>query len=431
MDDGSRLLLIVVLALLACAMYFAFAETAFASVSGIKLKTDADRGDTRAIKALHVYDNFDQAVTTILICTNIIHIAIASIVTILVTRRWGISAVTLSTFATTFIVFFFGEMLPKSIAKIHSEKICLSTAASLSFFITILKPISICLAAIGNAFSSITKGDPEATVTEEELYDILDDMTEEGSINEAQNDLISSALQFGDTTVESILTSRVDVSSVDISMPPEKILDIIKNSNHSRLPAYSGTIDNIVGILQIRKFIKEYIKNNRNIDVKDLLDEAYFVHQSTKIDELLTIMSTKKLNIAIVTDNYGGTLGIVTIEDILEELVGEIWDEDDIASEPIVYISPNTYEVDPEETVGDLFDELDIEYDEEESEELHNKLLGELTFENFSSIPDVGDTFTYRDLDIAISSMEHHRIRKLTVTLCLQEQTEEKESAEL
>lgn len=415
MDDGSRLSFIVAAVLILCAMYFALVETAFASVSQTKLKTDQDRGDNRAKKALWITDNFDRAVTTILICTNIIHLTAASVVTVAVTRIWGMSAVTISTLLITLLMFFFGEMLPKSIAKKYSEHICLATAGSLRLFMIILQPLSAFLTMIGKGVSRLAKREPEASVTEEELYDIIEDMAEEGSLDEEQSDLISSALQFGDVTAESVLTSRVDLVAVDIEKTPDEILELIKKETHTRIPVYSGSVDNIIGILQIRTFIKEYLHNKDHLDLGPLLDEPYFVHSSIKIDELLSIMSRKKLNMAVITDNFGGTRGIITVEDILEELVGEIWDEDDVAMEPIQRIGEDLYEVDSQETLGDVLDELDLEVDDEDDEELTNKLMGELAYEQFSRIPQEGDQFEYAGMQITVSAMEHNRILMLQV----------------
>ena len=322
MDDGSQSTWLIVILLLFAAMFFAIAETAFASVSRVRLKTDAERGDKRAETALYVTDHFDRAITTLLICTNIVHIATASIVTVYVTKRWGVSAVSISTLVTTLVVFFFGEMLPKSVARKYSEPISLATAGTLRVIMTVLKPFAALLTMIGNAAAKASKGDDETSVTENDIYDIIEDMTEEGTINEEQSELISSALQFGDVTVESILTPRMDIAAIDINMPQEEILQFIKEQNHSRLPVYEGSIDNIIGILHIRRYIRYYIRIGKALDIRPLLYEPFFVHQSTKIDDLLTIMSRNKINIAVVTDNYGGTLGIVTDEDILEELVG-------------------------------------------------------------------------------------------------------------
>lgn len=417
MDDGSRLSLIIVVVLLFCAAYFAIAETAFSSVPRVKIKTRADRGDTRAKKALFVLDNFEQAITTILICTNIVHITAATIVTVTVTRLWGVSAVTLSTIITTIVVFFAGEMLPKSIAKKYSERLSLAVAGSLCFFMRIFKPLAAVLSAVGSFAARFVKSDPEISVTEDEIYDIIEDMTEEGSLDSERGELISSALQFGSVTVESILTSRVDLAAIDVEDSNEEILEYVRAVKHSRIPVYEGSVDNIIGILQIRKYIKAYLNDKENLDIRSLLDEPYFVHQSTMIDDLLPAMSKGRFNVAVVTDNYGGTLGIVTVEDILEELVGEIWDEDDDIEEPYIMTGEGTWDCEAEMTVSDVFELLEYD-DPDENEEFANKLLGEWAYEQFNEIPKIGDSFEYYDVTVKVSEMNHNRILRLTVNLC-------------
>ena len=215
MDDGSILSVFIIVLLLFFAAYFAVCETSFASVSRARLRAAAERGDKRAMRAQYVCDRFDRAITTILIGTNIVHLAAASYVTVLVTRRWGVSAVTLSTVITTVVVFFVGEMLPKSIGKKYSERFALTTASSLCFFMRIFTPISAVLTAIGNGVSKLTKAESEVTVTEDELYDIIENMTDEGELGEERGELVHSALSFGDVTAESILTARVDLAAVD------------------------------------------------------------------------------------------------------------------------------------------------------------------------------------------------------------------------
>ncbi|MBQ6470071.1 MAG: HlyC/CorC family transporter [Lachnospiraceae bacterium] len=439
MDDGSRISWLIVILLLLAAMYFAIAETAFASVSRNRLKIGADKGDARAKHALFIKDNFDRAITTILIGTNIVHLAAASIVTVTVTKTWGLSAVTVSTLLTTLAVFFFGEMLPKSVARKYSEKLSVQTAPSLRFLMSFFRPLSSALTWLGNTAASLTKGDPEVSVTEEEIYDIIEDMTEEGTLDEEQGDLISSALQFGDVTVESILTSRVDVAALDVDATQATVLAFIKGQPHSRFPVYEGTIDNIIGILQVRKYIKAYLnasKKNREsagqnngkstarhagkekapaLRMRPLLDEPYFVHQSMKIDDLLKTLSQKQINMAVVTDNYGGTLGVVTVEDILEELVGEIWDEDDRAVRKIVRLKDDSLSVSADEHVMDMLEELDIDVDEEESEEIGSKLINELVYENFPEIPKEGDRFDFHGLQITVQSMRNNRILRVRV----------------
>ena len=418
MDDASRLSLTIVVLLLLCAAYFAVAETAFASVSRVKIRIRAERGEPKAVKAMQVLDNFDRAITSILICTNIVHISAASIVTLAVTRMFPDvpGAVTVSTFVMTIVVFFAGEMLPKSIAKKYSERLSLAVAGSLCFFMSVLKPLAKLLSATGNFTAKFVKADPEISVTEDEIYDIIEDMTEEGSLDEERGELISSALQFGETTVESILTSRVDLAALDIDDSPEEMLAFIRAQIHSRLPVYEGSIDNIVGILSIRKFIKAYLRQGAQLDIRSLLDKPYFIHQSANIDGLLPVMSKNRLNMAVVTDNYGGTLGIVTVEDILEELVGEIWDEDDVVEEPCVPCGDGVWDCDAEMAVPDVFELLEFD-DDDEDDEFTNKLLGEWAYEQFDRIPSVGDSFRYRELSVTVSEMRHNRILRLRVCL--------------
>ena len=404
---------LIILALLLCADYFAVCETSFASVSRIRLKTAMERGDRRANKAMYVCEHFDKAITTILIGTNIVHLSCASYVTVLVTRRWGISAVTLSTFVTTIVVFFVGEMLPKSIAKKYSLRLALGTASSLVFFMHLLTPVSFALTKIGEFASHLTRGDSEVSVTEDELYDIIESMTDEGNLDSEQGDLVHSALAFGDLTAESILTARVDMETIDVDDPLDEVLAQVKASRHSRIPVYQDSVDNIIGVLQIRRFMREYLRKREKTDLRSLLDEPYFVHQSAKIDELLSVMSSKKINMTIVTDSYGGTVGIVTVEDILEELVGEIWDEDDEVVEPCVDHGDGSYSFDAGVDIEDAFAFMD--YEDPDETDFDHKLLGEWVYEQFEAIPREGDSFSYNGLRVTVEKVQQRRIMKLRI----------------
>ena len=306
----------VIIVLLLGAGYFAVMETAFASASRIRLKAAADHGNRRAEQALYVLDHFDQAITTLLIGTNILHLTIATLVTVAVQRQWGMWAVTAGTLVTTVVVFFAGEMLPKSIAKKYAERLAMRTARSLRFFMVLFQPLSALLTAFGNAVARRVQSEPAVTVTEDELADIIENMTDDGELTAERGELMSSALSFADVPVESVITARVDVAAVDVDDPPEEILAYVREQRHSRLPVYADSIDNVIGILQIRKYIKACIAaGGKAVDVRPLLDEPVFVHQSTLIAEVLPELSSRKANLAIVTDNYGGTLGIVTVED--------------------------------------------------------------------------------------------------------------------
>ena len=238
-------------------------------------------------------------------------------------------------------------------------------------------------------------------------------MTDEGELDAGQGELVASALDFADVTVESILTARVDVTAIDIDWPTEKIIGLIRELRHSRVPVYEGTIDNIIGVLQLRKYIKAWLTDREHIDLRALLDEPYFIHQSTNIDELLPIMSNKKLNLAIVTDNYGGTLGIVTVEDILEELVGEIWDEEDIVEEPCVRNPDGSYTFDAEVDIEDAFEFMD--YEDPDEYDFEHKLLGEWAYEQFDLLPEEGQSFEYNGLLVTVAKIEHRRILNLRI----------------
>ncbi len=414
MDDGSWLSILFLFLLIGMAMYFAFAETAFASVSKARIRARQERGDHRAKKALWVLDNFDRAITTILIGTNIAHLAAAAVVTVFVTRHWGMGAVVWGTVATTLVLFFLGEMLPKTIAKKYSERFSLGTAGSLCFFMHFFSPAAAVLTAIGEAAARLSKGEGEVSVTEDELYDLIEDMTDAGSLDEDQGDLVQSALEFGDITVEHVLTARVDMAAIDVAWPLTQTTEFIRSQRHTRLPVYEGDTDHIIGILQIRKYIRAWLAQGEALDLRGLLDPAYFVPATTNVDDLLPELSRKRQNMAIVTDAWGGTLGVVTVEDILEELVGEIWDEEDEVQEFFQPIGGGRYEVDARVDVDELFEFLDYE-DPEDNEELIHKPLAEWTLEHFDLMPVQRDTFVYHELEFTVSDVYQHRIRKLTV----------------
>ena len=422
MDGDSWLSWIAIVFCLCMAAYFAVAEVSATSVSRIRLKVRLEQGDKKAKKALYVQDNFDLAISAILIGTNIVHISTATLTTVLVTRTWGASWVALGTIVCTITVFFAGEMLPKSIGKRYSERCAIATAPSLCFFMRIFAPLAKALSHIGEFFSSLFKGDAQVTVTEDELYDIIENMTDEGELPEERAELVHSALEFGDVTVERVFTPRVDVAALDVNTEPEKILAFIREQRHSRLPVYEGSIDNIVGILQIRKYVRAYLKTGEYPKLAELLDTPCFVHQSTSIDELLEELNRRKISLAVVTDNYGGTMGIVTVEDILEELVGEIWDEDDVAQVKFRALGDNTYEVSADTDMEDLFDELD--YPDPENTDWEHKPVGEWVYEQFDMIPSQGESFTWHRLRVTVAAIDHRRIRKLRITL-LPEETPE------
>ena len=329
MDTVPRLPWVWVIILLFAAAYFAVTETAISSANRNRIRLASERGDLRAENALYVLDNFDRAITTILICTNIIHIAVAAIVTVSVTRIYGKGAVTLSTIIMTVLVFFFGEMLPKSVAKKYANRFTLSHAGALRIIMTVLYPLSWILTKIGNFVSELTKTEAELTVTEDEIHDIIEDMTEEGTLEEDEGDLLQSAIEFGTVTVGDIMTPIEKVVAINAEASPEEVLELVRSQVHSRLPVYRNDLNHIIGIMPIRTFIRSYLKKDLPDKIEPLLNKPLFIRNDLKIDDLLPIMAEHQFTLAVVTDGRSHTVGVVSVEDILEELVGEIWDEDD------------------------------------------------------------------------------------------------------
>ena len=411
MDDGPYPWLISALLILFAA-YIAIAETSLASVSRVRMRTLSERGNRKAGRVLAALDHFDRTISTILICTNIAHLGAASLITLAVTRCWGVSAVTLSTFATALVVFFVGEMLPKSVAKKYADTLALWSIGPLTGLIWFFRPASSVLASIGNLSGRRREEEPPITATEDELHEIIDDMTEEGALDEEHGDLISSALRFNDITVESILTPRVDMDAIDIADSPEEILDQIREQTHSRLPVYEEDIDHIIGILRIRRYLRAYLDQGNSVNIRKLLDEPYYVTENARINELLTRMSRDRQSLAIVSDHYGGTAGIVTTEDILETLVGDIYDEEDEVEDSFVDLKNGCYLVDAEENVYDTFEEIGFE-DPEDDEELRDKRLGEWVYEHFQAVPKVQEHFDYHGLKVYVARMDHNRVLKV------------------
>ncbi len=408
MGDDSQFMLTILL-LLVAAMYFATMETAFASVSRIRMKMRYEQGNRNAGKALFVLDNFERAITTLLIGTNITHIASGAVVTLYVTERFGLSAVTIGTIITTFVVFFAGEMMPKIMGKRYRETFSLMGAPSLCFFMFIFKPISAILAWIGMGAAKLTGGDTQVSVTEDELYEIIEDMTDKGNLDSESGELLSSALAFSEVTAESVLTPRVDMAAIDVAWPTEKIVALIKDSTHSRLPVYEDTIDNIVGILQTKKYMKAHLRGRTPTDVRDLCDSPYFVRANLNVDTLLKTMRNNRLYMVIVSGSHGGTLGIVTIEDILEELVSEIWDEDDVVEESFISLGGGRFEVDATLTVDKVFGRLGRNLNQEEKS-LEDVPLSTWVCNNFEHIPGEGDSFEYDDWKVTVTKTHRNKI---------------------
>ncbi|HHY51703.1 MAG TPA: HlyC/CorC family transporter [Clostridiales bacterium] len=417
MDSDSLLLYCGLLVLILGGGYFACAETAFASSNNIRIKNRAEKGDRRAKDALYVLDNFDKALSTMLVGNNIMNIGTASLATLLVTRLWGAGAVVYSTIVTTIVVFFICEMFPKSFAREHPESTALMLAGSLRFVMKILAPVTYVFSWAGNYFSKLFTKTDSPSVTEEELYDIIESIAEDGKIQATDSKLLVSALKFDDITAQEVLTSRVSVVGVEVDSTYPEILDIIKKHKYSRLPVYRETLDDILGILNVRRFIKSYLQYGDTIPITELMDEPYFVHKRKRIDDLLDEMSAQRLHMAVVRDDFGGTMGIVTVEDILEELVGEIWDETDEVREEFKSIGGRRYEVSGDYDILDAFEQMGYQ-GELPWEEQEHKTVSAWAQEELGCIPKEGQTFQYGQIHATVLQVsQKRRITKVLLEL--------------
>jgi CBS domain containing-hemolysin-like protein len=395
MDTDSWLLLVLLFTFILGGGYFASAETAFASSNIMKLKNKSGNGDRRAKNALYIMEHFEKALSTILIGNNIMHIGTASMSAYLVITLWGAGFVTYSTIVTTVVVFLISEMIPKQFAKDKPEFVALALAGSVRFFMKAFTPVSF----IFDCISRLFKENSVPTVTEEELYDMVETFVEDGQMDKQRGRLICSAMEFDDTRVMEILTPRVSVVGVEINTSCDEILEIIRNTKFSRLPVYRETMDNIVGILSVRRFIKSYIKNGKETSISELIYEPYFVPKNKRIDDLFREITQSRVHMCVILDDYGGTMGIVTMEDILEELVGEIWDENDKVREDFICLGRNRYSVASGITVDNALRLIGFD---DNDEILPPVTIGAWAQQNINNIPKKGSFFEYKRLRVSV-----------------------------
>lgn len=332
--EGDSLLLIGLFVL--CVIfsgYFSASESGFARMNKIRMKNRADDGDRKAKNAMYISNNHDKALTAILIGNNIVNIGAAAIGTLLMTEwltNFDPDTITLiTTLVTTVIIFIFGEMIPKTFANDRPDAMSRFSAGILRMIMTILKPLVFLFNLISSAASKIFKGEDTPSISEEDLIEIIEKAEEQGVVDEEQSDLLLSVLDFQDTTAAEVMTAREQVEAIDIKHNNKEILNILKNTTYSRMPVINGSLDQIVGILSTRSFLRAYLAD-KNFDIRTILSKPHYVKSSDGIHSLLDNMRNHKKYMAIVRNESNHVVGIVTIEDFLEELVGEIYDEDDV-----------------------------------------------------------------------------------------------------
>lgn len=395
--------------------FFSSSETAITSFNRMRLKNKAEDGDKKAAKALEIASDFDKTLSSILIGNTVVNLATTSIVTVLFIDLFGQSGPVLATIFISVVILIFGEILPKSYAKEKADKLILKISSVLSVFIKILYPITVIflwLRKLINKFLN-NDSDSEESITEDELKCMIDEIEHQGGLEKDESELVQMALDFDEITVEEILTPRVDIIAVEKNEDIQNIQQILISEKFSRIPVYDKTIDNIVGILLEREFFKNMVLYN-NFKMEDNLQKPLFVPQWLKISDVLKELQRHKTHIAIVTDEHGGTMGIVTMEDVLEELVGEIWDEYDEVEQNIVKIDNDTFEVEGSMNVKDMMEYFDISTKHFESE---GKTVGGWAMEQLQKILELGDTFEYKNIIITIKEIVDQRVTKVTIKI--------------
>ena len=402
---------VALVVLVALSAFFSASETAFSSLNQIRLKSRAEDGDTSAARVLAMAEKYDKLLSTILIGNNIVNIAAASIGTIIFTKMLGAErGATVSTMVLTIVVLIFGEVTPKSLAKEMPETIATAVAPVLSLLMLVLTPLTWLFTQWKRLLNHFVHSSESDTITEGELMTMVSEAENDGELTDRESELIRSALEFDDVEVEEILTPRVDVVAVADDISLEELAQTFAESGYSRLPVYHGTIDNIIGVVHEKDFYIARLKKATKID--DLVAPTLYTTGSTQISQLLRTLREQHHHMAVVVDEYGGTEGIITLEDILEELVGEIWDEHDEVTEDFRKQSDGSWLVSGSASVDDLFETLDLPEDEDIDSNTVNGLVQEKT----CHLPKVGDHFSLGEYDGVVTRTARRRVTEVRLT---------------
>ena len=402
---------VALVVLVAFSAFFSASETAFSSLNQIRLKSRAEDGDSSAARVLAMAEQYDKLLSTILIGNNIVNIAAASIGTIIFTKMLGAErGATVSTMVLTVVVLIFGEVTPKSLAKEMPEKVATAVSPFLVLLMALMTPLTWLFTQWKKLLGHFVHSGEADTITEGELMTMVSEAENDGELTDRESELIRSAIEFDDVEVEEILTPRVDVVAVEDDIPLEELAQTFAESGYSRLPVYHGTIDNIIGVVHEKDFYIARLKKATKID--DLVVPTLYTTGSTQISQLLRTLREQHHHLAVVVDEYGGTEGIITLEDILEELVGEIWDEHDEVTEDFRKQSDGSWLVSGSASVDDLYEELDLP----EEEDIDSNTVNGLVQEKTCHLPKVGDRFTLGEYDGVVTRTAKRRVTEVRLT---------------
>ncbi len=422
MDNVSSIVIIVICIILS--MYFSATETAFSCLNRIRIKNKAENGNKRAALVLRLVDKYDEMLSTILVGNNIVNILCSSVATLLFVNLLQDPdlGATVSTVVITVLLLIFGEISPKSIAKERPEGLAMFSAPILRFFMIVLTPVTFIFKLWQKLLSALIKSPADQGITEEELLTIVDEAEQDGNLDKDESELIRSAIEFNELEVRDIFTPRIDISAIPSDITKEKAAEVFSETGYSRLPVYEGTLDNITGIL----YLKDFYNNayNRQTDIHEIIKPVIYVPRSKKISDLRKELQEQQLHIAVVTDEFGGTVGIVTLEDILEELVGEIWDEHDEIIREISEVDENKYIVSGKANIEKVFETLDMDSDFEAI------TVGGWVMEMLERIPSTGEGFTYQNLQVQVLKMMGRRIEQVEIIRMTEKEKEKRDKSE-
>lgn len=416
MDSSLIGMTVAIVILVMCSAYFSATETAFTSLNTIRMKTWAENGDKRAARALALEQDYDKLLSSILIGNNIVDITATTISTLLFTKIFVTYGATISTVVITIVVLIFGEISPKSVAKEFPERFAMFSAPILRVIILVLTPLNFLFSMWKKLLSKIFKPSGDDGITEEELMGIVDQAESEGGLDAHEGDLIRASIEFNELDVSDILTPRVDLVAVDEESTMQEVGALFVENGYSRLPIYHETIDNIIGVVHQKDFYKARVRGEDRLAM--IKSPVVYTTPNTKIFKLLRILQMNKVHMAVVVDEYGGTEGIVTLEDILEELVGEIWDEHDEVTEFLHKQPDGSYNIDCTTDLDDMYDLFEIKGECEAS------TVSGWVLEQIDRIPKQGDHFIAEGLEVTVTAVDNRRVMEINVKPAPQEKAE-------
>ena len=423
MDPALQITIIVICLIFSA--YFSATETAFSTFNKIRVKNLAEKGNKRAVRVIKLSENYDTLISTILIGNNIVNILGASIATMLFVNliKNPDLASTVSTVVMTATVLIFGEISPKTIAKKMPEAFAMFSAPFIFLLLCIFTPLTFIFSLWQKLLAKIFRSGDDKGITEEELISIIEEAEEDGDINKEESTLIKSAIEFNDLEVGDIFTPRIDITAVSSTATQEEISTVFAESGYSRLPVYEESIDNVIGIIYYKDFFSLAMTGS-TVNISDVIKPVIYVAKTQAINDLLKELQSKQMHLAVVMDEFGSTAGIVTLEDILEEIVGEIWDEHDEIVEEIKEVGEKEYIVSGMASISKLFDLFDID------EECESSTVNGWATSIIGRIPEVGDTFTELGLEVEILELDGKRVENLRVTDVRDSENDDEEEKE-